>query len=685
MIYLVTLNQELFENDSYKIISPAESLRILSEWGPMFQIDSETTGRDARVNDLLSFQFGNVEGDTQIVVDCTTIDIKQYKEVLENNYCIGQNLKFDLQFLYNYGIYPRKVYDTMIVEQFLYLGYPAGQISYSLASIAERRLGIYIDKSTRGEIIWRGLDSKVVEYAASDVKYMADIMHSQIEDCKKTNRTIGAKLECDAVPAIAYLEWCGIKLDKNKWGDKIKLDNKRRDKAKKALDDYVVSKGDEEYYYIERQGDLFEGFDLTPKCNINWDSPKQVVDYAKHLGFDTSVKDKKSGEDKDSVLEKQLKTQKGIDDEFLELYFNYKEHQKVCTTYGAGHLNAINPNTGRLHTAWHQLGASSGRMSCGSRQPNVDLAKLKGISPSKCTYQNLQQLPSDHLTRSCFIAPEGYKMVSADFSAEESRLGADIYQDKEFIKEFTERSGDMHSLFAWTVFNKECRECGCNDVSEVKEKAPQWRKTVKAVEFAWMFGAAAQTISQAASCTEEEAKEYINRLEKGFSGVSDFARRGSEFVRKNGYIIMCKHTGHRMTWWDHDKWLEDQKSFTPEFWDEYRTKHKGTGDFIATKVRYHFQAASKWDRMARNSVTQGTGAVIMKDALTHLFNWIVDWGLFDKVHICAAVHDEIVCDFPEDLDYFPSKLEEIMEESAAKYCKSLPIPAEASVDDHWVH
>ena len=94
-------------------------------------------------------------------------------------------------------------------------------------------------------------------------------------------------------------------------------------------------------------------------------------------------------------------------------------------------------------------------MSCGSRQPNTDLAKFKKLSPSRCTYQNLQQLPSDEITRSCFVAPEGYKMVSADFSAEESRLGADIYQDKEFLKEFTE---------------------------EVKDKAPKWRKKVKGFE-----------------------------------------------------------------------------------------------------------------------------------------------------------------------------------------------------------
>lgn len=173
------------------------------------------------------------------------------------------------------------------------------------------------------------------------------------------------------------------------------------------------------------------------------------------------------------------------------------------------------------------------------------------------------------------------------------------------LDEFLHGSGDMHSLFAWMVFRKQCEELGCTSVKDVKEKAPHWRKAVKAVEFAWMFGAAAHTVSQAAGCTEEEAQEYINSLEKGFKGVSEFAKKGSKFVREHGYIIMCKYTGHKMYWWDHDQWLERQKSFTPEFWEDYREHHKGTGDSVALKIREHFQAASKYDRMARNSVTQG--------------------------------------------------------------------------------
>jgi len=689
MIYLVTKEQSLFELEGVANITVEESLTLLNKWG-ILQCDSETTGRDSHINKLLSFQFGNIEGTDQIVVDCTTISIKLYKDVLESKFLIFQNAKFDLQFLFSEGIVPRYIYDTMIVEQFLHLGCPSGSVSYSLASLCERYLNIHIDKTIRGEIIWRGLDLQVIQYAASDVKYLYQIMSQQLIKCREINAIEGAKLECNAVPAIAYMEWCGIKLDATKWKAKMEKDKANLTRATELLNSFIVNTSEnnndfKQFVYINRQGDLFTGFDLTPKCTINWDSPKQVVQVFKLLGFDTSVQDKKTGEDKDSVLEKMFKTQKGINDEFLKLYFDYKEYSKVCSTYGQGHLNMINPNTGRIHTTFKQLGASSGRMSCGSQQPNIDLAKLKGIKAKECTYCNLQQLPADEDTRSSFVAPEGYAFVSADFSGEESRLAADIYQDKEFLKEFLEGSGDTHSMFAWAVFREECTKCGCKGVQDIKSKAPQWRKAVKAVEFAYLFGAAAHTISQAASCSVEEAQSYIDRLDATFKGTSEFAKKGAQFVRKNGYILINPITGHRLNWWDHKEWLERQKSFTPEFWDNYRMYHKGTGDNIALEVRHHFQAASKYDRLARNSVTQGTGAIILKDAMTSLFNWIVDNGYFGIIHICVVVHDEINCDYPKGLTDFPKVLTTIMEESAAKYCKSLPIPAVAEVSDHWVH
>lgn len=478
MIYLVTKNQELFDNGVYSIIGIDKCLSLLQDM-PIIQVDTETNGRDSHINQLLCIQFGNDLLDCRIVVDYSTISVLEFKNILESKYLIFQNGKFDLQFLYNFGIHPTKTYDTMIVEQFLHLGYPSGltvseeeyqsngydfpyhknvnedtgkvtyTLSYALDAIAHKRLGVYISKEIRGQIIWRGLDTDVIVYAANDVKYLEKIMQSQLADLRKIpNALIGAKIECDFTPVIAYLEWCGIKLDEVKWKKKMDKDKLKLSQSEEALNKFLLdtyNKGNKElkqFIYVNNQPSLFEEFNIdlgVPKVKINWSSSPQVITVAKALGFNTSTTSKTTGEDTDSAMEKQLLSQKGINDEFLRLYFGegkegkpnyfpgYSGSYKVVTSFGQGHLNAINPNTGRIHTVYRAIGTISGRMSSGSSQTNTDLAKLKGlpIKPNAkqkkegkgCSYPNMQQLPHDVETRACFVAEEGNLFCSCDYSA----------------------------------------------------------------------------------------------------------------------------------------------------------------------------------------------------------------------------------------------------------------------------
>lgn len=297
---------------------------------------------------------------------------------------------------------------------------------------------------------------------------------------------------------------------------------------------------------------------------------------------------------------------------------------------------------------------------------------------------NMQQLPADEATRGSFTAPEGYEWCSCDFSGLESRLGADIYNEPHMIEEFLHGSGDIHSLMALTFFEK-LMEPGIT-TKEVKKKYPDLRRKAKSPEFLIQFGGSAFGLAAQLAISEEEAQGYVDSYYNKFKGIADFKKKGSEFVRKNGYILMCKYSGHKMYWWDHKEWLERQKSFTPEFWEEYRVKHKGTGDAVAQEVSMHFRAASKWDRMALNSVTQGSGIVILKIAMTDFFNWIVEQGYFGKVELSALVHDEANIIYPKELhDIAPVKLQECMEKSAALICTKLPIPAEPAIGNHWIH
>lgn len=468
MIYLCSTQTNIPMEDIVSI-DPKKAVDIISTWD-VIQFDTETDSLDCHIGNLLTAQFGNKDKSIQVVVDCTTVDIKLFKGVLESKLLIGHNLKFDLQWLYNYGIVPRNVYDTMIVEQFLHLGYPhiklspeeynirhcdypyleeetkEGKIvyslSYSLKAVAMKRLKVYIDKTVRGEIIWRGLDINVIKYAAGDVLYLDDLMWSQVKDLNAIPNAIkGAKIECDFTPVVAYLEWCGIKLDVDKWKLKMSKDREHLKESEKALNDFILRTPalNKVFTFVDNQGDLFSGFNLEPQININWSSSDQVIKVAKILGFNTTVQDKETGEDKESAMEKHLISQKGINDEFLKLYFGkgeegdddyfpgYSGSFKVCSSFGQGHINAINPNTGRIHTIYRAIGTISGRMSSGSNQTNEALAKLKGlpVKPSSkqkkegkgCTYPNMQQLPHDELTRACFVAEEGNLFCSCDYSA----------------------------------------------------------------------------------------------------------------------------------------------------------------------------------------------------------------------------------------------------------------------------
>ena len=735
MIYLVSENRQLFQSEHYEMISVEKSLEIIQSWD-IVQFDTETSGRDPHVCKVLCAQFGNREDGIQIVVDTTTTNLLLYKDILETKLIVGHNLKFDIQFLYQYEIIPTKVWDTMIIEQLLHLGFDNRFFHYSLQAVADRRLKIDIDKTTRGEIIWRGLDDQVVLYAAGDVVYLEDIRDQQIEDCKRKTCTVAAQIENAFVPVIAYLEWCGIRLDAKKWQTKMTDNERQRDEALEKLNQWVVDyykcqggtvdgyieqdfvimekfgnqcinhplpKGaiDTGVFYEERdldqlldieyvkrctkirvpcdyvtinnQGDLFSGWDLEPKCCINWASAKQTIPFFQMLGFDTTAKDKKTGDLKDSVVEKVLAKQKGIADEFLKLYFAYKEKFKDCSTYGQNYIDAINPITDRIHTTFWQLGAASGRMSCGSRNANTDLARVKGITPSRCKYVQLQNLPSDEITRSAFVPKKGNLMTACDYSALESRLGADIYNEPEMLEEFLHRSGDMHSLCAKLVFHEELKDVAIEDIKTLR---PDLRKKVKPIEFSQQFGGGAGAVADALGCSREEAQKFVKAYADGFKGITEFKKRGSAFVRQNGYVLICEHTGHKLYWEDFKKWreIEDLPDYIykREYSEAERKEHEG--------------AAAKWDRMALNAPTQGSGIAILKLSMTLFFKWLYNEGYFNKVLICNLVHDESVIEYPEELkDIVVPKLKEYMEKGASVLCKKLPIPCVPETGDHWIH
>ena len=160
MIYVVSKERFLFHPDDISFIGVEESLRLL-ETLQVVGLDTETTGLDPYTKELKLVQLGCKE--FQVVIDTTTVDIREYKEFLESDRLfLLWNAKFDLKWFYKYGIIIRNVYDGFLAEKLLYLGYPRGMHSLSLKSAGEKYLGVELDKTVRGKIIYSKLDEEII-------------------------------------------------------------------------------------------------------------------------------------------------------------------------------------------------------------------------------------------------------------------------------------------------------------------------------------------------------------------------------------------------------------------------------------------------------------------------------------------------------------------------------------------
>lgn len=120
------------------------------------------------------------------------------------------------------------------------------------------------------------------------------------------------------------------------------------------------------------------------------------------------------------------------------------------------------------------------------------------------------------------------------------------------------------------------------------------------------FGSDGTAAASQLKISVQEARELVNNLLKGMTGLASFKQKAGKDLMNRGYVLIMPQTGHKAYWWDYNKWKERQESFNQEFWEDYRNYHKGTGDNVAVQVKKHFQAVSKWrDRMSLNLPTQG--------------------------------------------------------------------------------
>lgn len=771
MIYLVT-TQIMPDSQLYRVTDPQEALAMLE---PLRKVglDTETMGFDPYTKQCLMLQLGCF--DFQIVIDLTTIDLNIFKQYLESDRLfIGHNIKFDMKFLFHGRIVLRNVYDTFIAEKLMWLGYPNGFHAMSLKALGEDYINVELDKTVRGKIMWAGLSEDVIEYAANDVKYLEKIMDAQQPELERRGLLTANDYEQKSVPWLAYTEYCGVKLDVRKWQYKMVLDNFTERVFEDALNAWVVASAEGEkyaYWYIQTegleedelekarkkmkgercpekdikgdvrgfaeaykvpiehkvsrkyitetlQGDLFLGF-LPPTCNINWNSPKQVIPLFKELGLNLLAKDKETGEWKDSVEEKVIAPQSHLST-LIYLYIQYQGATKVTSTYGQNVINQINTVSGRLHTNFNQLGTDTGRLSSGGKDKSNNLE-----------YLNFQNFPHDAETRACFVASEGMKWISCDYSGQESRIIADVTGDEAMLDLFNNGCGDVHSLVAKMSY-PDIVTC---PVEEVKKKFHGIRNDVKSqVEFPINYGGDWNTIKEHSGKSEQESKTIYNNYMKGFKGIAAYQTRQRKLVMQTGMILLNPLSLHKAYIYDYDIIMGCWRRFDDEFWDGYRSSKghenpkmpkvikaeickKFAGgmsvediigryeykvkkankeetkeiyvdrpDVFVYLVRYYFKRKSASEKQSINYPCQGTGAVMFKTASIFLWNYLVDHDLLFKVKLCVPAHDEWNIEVPEEIAEEMTKvLQDCMSKAGEFFCRKLPMPADATCADYWIH
>ena len=340
MIYLVT------KDESFKSKYPICSVQfVLDTLGPhkSVQVDTETGGFDEHTKDILSLQLGTPTGSHQFVIDTDSVNIQDFKQMLEGKALLLQNAKFDLKFLYKNNIYPKRVHDTFLAECVLTTG--LRERSLGLDALAFKYLDVVLDKSVRGEIHREGLSDRVIRYGADDVKYLYPIYNLQMQRIKKENLQHTLSLEEQYVKVLAYTEHCGFKLDPDKWLANSTNNEKKLEKQIEVLNKMLIDHD----ITMAKEGELFSEVQVS---DINWKSTKQVTKLMQLLGVDTKIKIR--GTEKDSIEAKHLKKFKHKH-AIIPEYLKFSELSKQVSTYGEQFLKHINGATGRLHSNYWQI------------------------------------------------------------------------------------------------------------------------------------------------------------------------------------------------------------------------------------------------------------------------------------------------------------------------------------------
>ena len=472
----------------------AESLAHKIATSDFFCFDTETTGTDAISAQIVGLSIALREHEAWYVAMPRDTEGKQrmleiFRSVFENpsTLKIGQNIKYDILILGNYGIQVEgPLFDTMIAH---YLIQP--ELHHNMDYLAEIYLGyktIHIEELI-GE---KGRNQKnmadlrpadIYEYAAEDADITLQLKSVLERELDKDGTTpLFRDVEMPLVSVLAYMERNGAMIDPKALAETSALFTARMQVLEKQI-------------YDEAGG--------TP---FNILSPKQVGDILfDRMKIVDKPKKTKTGQyvTSEDVLESLRAEHKIVD-----LILQYRGLKKLLGTYVDALPQLVNPKTGKIHTSFNQTVTATGRLS--SSNPNL---------------QNIPVRDEDGKeVRKAFIPEPGCKFFSADYSQIELRIMAHLSQDENMIEDF-KLGHDIHAATAAKVFHK-----------PIDQVTKAERSKAKTANFGIIYGISAFGLAQRMGVSRTEAKELIENYFKTYSGIKNYMDKSIEQARAKGYI-----------------------------------------------------------------------------------------------------------------------------------------------------
>lgn len=450
---------------------------------PFLGFDVETTELDPYRGDLRLVQLSN--GQNTKVIDLrpfaargdlrTNPDLSPLRDLLASpkQTKIAHNAKFDTKWVrHHLGVEVRGVYDTYLASVLVAAG--DGDRRHGLADVVQVFLQRTLDKTEQvSDWSANDLTQSQIEYAARDAAIMPEVRTKLDERVRADGLDKVLALENQCVVPIAQMELNGFYLDRERWREQLKRMTDARGRYGEELQD-MLGAG-------VAQASLFG------RPEINLDSTQQVTDALINLGVPVPNTTR-------AWVLQSLADQYPVVEKLLE----YRTVAKASQSFGENILEFIEPQTGRIHADFRQIGAPTGRFSCSN--------------------PNLQQIPHEAEYRSCFRAESGNKLVIADYSQIELRILADFSGDKNFIDAFVAGS-DFHAATAAQIFNLRAADVSTDQ-----------RSFAKRLNFGVVYGIGAQRFALMTGLTERQAEDTLRRYFATYPKMDEYLRTAAKNV-----------------------------------------------------------------------------------------------------------------------------------------------------------